>query len=1206
MHLLLFLFFPQVAPADLEPNAIIRVSKNCEVEAFANGKGYLKIGSELQKRIAPLSKIKEHITIPRNIKDGESLLYINRISHYAFFNTSLKSITLPEDIRELGNYSFAYTPLTKINLSHTNVEEIPWGCFANSSLKHIDLPSTLYRVVSFAFDYTKIEVFEPYVNLKYIEPNAFSNCFNLTIANLSWSMLTKLDPLAFHNCPALKQIWMSQKLTTVLYRTFANTEIDYIKIPKTLQKLESEAFAYSGFLQFDFSECKITEIPPKAFYGCRRVEKITLSRETTIIRANAFAECAVSEIKIFSALETIEEGCFCNTSKLKSLDLSQASVKTIPKDAFRNSNCGNLDLPHSLVTISDYAFANGRVAHVTFGTRLDEIGKGAFQNCLKLYSVNLSATNVKFIQDFTFDNCFSMSALYLPISLESIGYRAFYGCNFQELHLPTNIREVNEFAFSSNGKLKFAELDVLEYRIIHKSTFENCTALENVKLPSNLNAIKQSAFKNTKISYINIPNGVSSISSAAFACCAFLRTFEMNHTEIQGIEQETFANCTRLTSIFFSPQTVAISDYAFMGCALRYVNLPPRLGMLGIYSFSGISNLKKIDLRKTLVVKIPEGCFSNCPDLIEVKLPFALTNIDSKAFEGCSSMNSIYLNGTNVTSLPSFCFFNCLKLDQVKFPPRLEVIGQQCFAFTNMKRLKPPSSLRMIKKFAFYNAQNLYFANLSQTRIDSISEGMFLNCTTLFTAVLPINVESIENEAFALTNISQIIFPQTLRSIGIKCFYGCEYLSKFCAEYTSVNWIPDYALCNCKRLRKIEISQNIQLGFGKFAFAGTGLRNYAIPQNVMHVGVGCFAFCTDLVYFDISRMACNVSASMFEGCINFETIVLPQTLMEIGSRAFISTAIDSFIAPPAMERMGSGAFGNCPFLKEVDLRYCKISNIPAECFAECKILKTVIFAETISTIGSCAFMGTSLIKTTLPVNVFNIERALFKDCLKLKSVSLQYTTITSIPYQCFAGCRNLKEVLLPESITSVGVMSFAETKLKSIVLPINTNLLGSSAFMSCKSMTKADLSRTNIEALPEHLFSGCDSLVEVSLPILLTDLDVTCFHGCKALKVIEYCGYGRHTSGTLPIRNGTEIHVKMDFTGKKLFGVKVMKGYYCGTAPDPTPRPTDTHWEMPPQEHPSRMMALIVLYTATVVIIATYALIITIEKRREGYSLLQS
>ena len=127
---------------------------------------------------------------------------------------------------------------------------------------------------------------------------------------------------------------------------------------------------------------------------------------------------------------------------------------------------------------------------------------------------------------------------------------------------------------------------------------------------------------------------------------------------------------------------------------------------------------------------------------------------------------------------------------------------------------------------------------------------------------------------------------------------------------------------------------------------------------------------------------------------------------------------------------------------------------------------------------------------------------------------------------------------------------------------------------------------TLVNVLPFGCFFNCTKLREISLPSNITVIDTTCFKKCKSLKVIEYCGYNKPLSGELSIN--AEVHVKRDFKGKKFFGLDVIKGYYCGTAPEMTPAPTDVFWELPPPKQFQSKTPVIVLLVMVVVILATF------------------
>ena len=63
--------------------------------------------------------------------------------------------------------------------------------------------------------------------------------------------------------------------------------------------------------------------------------------------------------------------------------------------------------------------------------------------------------------------------------------------------------------------------------------------------------------------------------------------------------------------------------------------------------------------------------------------------------------------------------------------------------------------------------------------------------------------------------------------------------------------------------------------------------------------------------------------------------------------------------------------------------------------------------------------------------------------------------VTTIGYQAFFGCRNLKEIVIPDSVTSIDYEAFYNCiSLKEVVVPDSVTSIGESAFIGCISLTE--------------------------------------------------------------------------------------------------------------------------------------------------------
>jgi hypothetical protein len=85
-----------------------------------------------------------------------------------------------------------------------------------------------------------------------------------------------------------------------------------------------------------------------------------------------------------------------------------------------------------------------------------------------------------------------------------------------------------------------------------------------------------------------------------------------------------------------------------------------------------------------------------------------------------------------------------------------------------------------------------------------------------------------------------------------------------------------------------------------------------------------------------------------------------------------------------------------------------------------------------------------------------------------------FTKITTIPAYCFAGCINLVEILLPESIETINARAFQNTKLDSIFLPKRVKTLDKTAFLSSTELTSisVDFENVNYYSTGGNVYTG--------------------------------------------------------------------------------------------------------------------------------------
>ena len=153
----------------------------------------------------------------------------------------------------------------------------------------------------------------------------------------------------------------------------------------------------------------------------------------------------------------------------------------------------------------------------------------------------------------------------------------------------------------------------------------------------------------------------------------------------------------------------------------------------------------------------------------------------------------------------------------------------------------------------------------------------------------------------------------------------------------------------------------------------------------------------------------------------------------------------------------------------------------------------------------------------------------FSLCSSLAEVVIP-NSVTSIGDRAFSGCRSLAEVVIPNSVVCINgnpffdwngkleclspsfvyednilfnkdksrIISFRNQKLTSYVIPASVTRIGEFAFSRCESLTKVVIpdSVTNIG---KRAFANCCSLTEVVIPNSVTNIGKGAFHKCESL-----------------------------------------------------------------------------------------------------------
>ena len=110
--------------------------------------------------------------------------------------------------------------------------------------------------------------------------------------------------------------------------------------------------------------------------------------------------------------------------------------------------------------------------------------------------------------------------------------------------------------------------------------------------------------------------------------------------------------------------------------------------------------------------------------------------------------------------------------------------------------------------------------------------------------------------------------------------------------------------------------------------------------------------------------------------------------------------------------------------------------------------------------------------------------------------------VLSIGDHAFQNRTNLTSVTIPESVTSIGAYSFAESGLTSIIIPDCVTSIGKGAFMQCRSLQSVKLS-CNLTKIEYLAFCDCESLTSLNIPDGVKLINTDAFASCRNLTTLD-------------------------------------------------------------------------------------------------------
>lgn len=440
-----------------------------------------------------------------------------------------------------------------------------------------------------------------------------------------------------------------------------------------------------------------------------------------------------------------------------------------------------------------------------------------------------------------------------------------------------------------------------------------------------------------------------------------------------------------------------------------------------VYGYYGTSSSVVIpSVYNNLPVAI--GSFDTNTEILSLTIPYGIRSVSSSAFDDCVKLVQV-INMSEKTVTLTNPDAEVIKRGEV-FENTIETVGDFTYYIAGEK-----------KYLLSYNGTETT-VDLSGTGVTDIYQYAFYN-SSVTEVIFPETLRTIGNYAFySCDDLKVTAFNEGLGSIGNEAFYGCENLKDIVFP-SSVTSVGEYSFAYCYRLNSVELNEGL-LSLGGYAFNYCyNLTAITVPSTVTKIGESAFYGCEKLVRILNNGNASVTSPAAFGGEVASEEsgFVNEYTVDEKGLVYYTVEGkkyLLSYVGESkTLDLSETGVVAVYPY----GLSY--------------RSLDTLIFSAEITESGENAFYDSS------------VKDLYISDLSAWCGIGFadSYANPLRIARTFYLNGNEVTELVIPEGVTEISAYAFYGGNFDKVTIHDGVQKIGSYAFYGC------DIGELHIESM---------------------------------------------------------------------------------------------------------------------------------------------
>lgn len=288
----------------------------------------------------------------------------------------------------------------------------------------------------------------------------------------------------------------------------------------------------------------------------------------------------------------------------------------------------------------------------------------------------------------------------------------------------------------------------------------------------------------------------------------YLKLFNEHDEYVDFTETDDFlfpnvSHCIEEQDVHYNPMPNNVIMYKAYGKLAETTNVNARGLHTNAFNTTMVSHTFKNHIGKIVfaddVTVIKESAFCLCEEMLAIRLPETIRNINKQAFKECTELVSMNIPNS-VRTFGESSFEYCRNLKYANIPTSLGTIPRYCFrGCRSLTYLYIPNNVTQIGHGAFTGCSGITQLYISEGITDTnLGDQAFSYCSSLQNVTLPSGITWISNYLFEGCDLRSIVIPAGVTSISYGSFKDNVNLDTIISLPTSTPTIQNTTFQNIK------------------------------------------------------------------------------------------------------------------------------------------------------------------------------------------------------------------------------------------------------------------------------------------------------------------------------------------------------------------------------------------------------------------------